>query len=409
MSSTHYAPGPADHVAPELVRDFDIFALPPGVEDPIAHWATLVGDDTPPIFYTPCNGGHWVLLDYEHIREAYRDHARFSTYQTPVPPIEPYPVMQPQGVDPPEHKRFRSLLAPLFTPAAIARMENEIRRHARELIAPFAGRGRCDFVREFSAVLPTGMFLHLMGMPEERLAEFHALSDVFMRSNDEAVRAANIADIYAVIDDHLAWRATHPGDADLASVLLGARDEHGQPFPHQDLLNCGFLLFVAGLDTVTSTMTCIWRFLATDETARHHLRASLANRERLSAATEELLRINAVANLYRRVQQDLEFHGVRMRRNDRVVLPNSIANRNARVFANPTTIDLEREVNTHMTFGVGPHRCIGAHLAKAEIMVSLQEWLVRIPDFRLEPGVGIEAYTGPVMGMRNLPLRWSNS
>ena len=97
-----------------------------------------------------------------------------------------------------------------------------------------------------------------------------------------------------------------------------------------------------------------------------------------------------------------------MKKNDRVVLPNNVANRDGSVFSNPTTIDLEREVNTHLTFGAGPHRCIGSHLAKAEVMIALQEWLRRIPDFSLEPGVKIEAYLGPVMGMRNLPLVWKS-
>ncbi len=239
-----YFPGPADHVPAELVRDFDIFELPPGIEDPLLKWGELLEPGTPPIIYTPRNGGHWIFLDYEDIREAYRNDNLFSNYQTPIPPLEPYPVMQPQGVDPPEHKKFRSLLAPLFTPIAVKRME------------------------------------------------------------------------------------------------------------------------------------------------------------------EELLRINAVSNIYRRVKQDMSFRGIRMKCNDRVVLPNNIANRNASVFANPTVIDLERVVNTHLSFGAGPHRCIGSHLAKAEIMIALQEWLRRIPDFSLQPGVVIEAYLGPVMGMRNLPLIW---
>ena len=401
-----YFPGPADHVPVELIRDFDIFELPPGIEDPLLKWGELLEPGTPPIIYTPRNGGHWIFLDYEDIREAYRNDDLFSNYQTPIPPLEPYPVMQPQGVDPPEHKKFRSLLAPLFTPIAVKRMEEELRRRSATLIEGFVQTGSCDFVREFSSVLPTGMFLYLMGMPEDRLPEFHQLSDVFMRSNDEAVRAENINQIYAVIGDYLDYRAGHLGE-DLGSVLLKARDEHGKPFERIDILNCGFLLFVAGLDTVTSTMTYIWRYLALTPEARRALCGMLDERPKLVGACEELLRINAVSNIYRRVKQDMSFRGIRMKRNDRVVLPNNIANRNASVFANPTVIDLEREVNTHLTFGAGPHRCIGSHLAKAEIMIALQEWLRRIPDFSLQPGVAIEAYLGPVMGMRNLPLVWS--
>ena len=117
MTAHRYFPGPPDHVPLELIHEFDIYQFSPGVNDPLEQWGNLLASDAPRIFYTHHNGGHWVFLDYEDVREAFRNDARFSTFQTPIPPIEPYPVMQPQGVDPPEHKKFRSLLAPLFTPA----------------------------------------------------------------------------------------------------------------------------------------------------------------------------------------------------------------------------------------------------------------------------------------------------
>ena len=112
MTAHRYFPGPPDHVPLELIHEFDIYQFSPGVNDPLEQWGNLLASDAPRIFYTHHNGGHWVFLDYEDVREAFRNDARFSTFQTPIPPIEPYPVMQPQGVDPPEHKKFRSLLAP---------------------------------------------------------------------------------------------------------------------------------------------------------------------------------------------------------------------------------------------------------------------------------------------------------
>ena len=219
MTAHRYFPGPPDHVPRELVHEFDIYRFSPGVNDPLEQWGKLLASDAPRIFYTHHNGGHWVFLDYEDVREAFRNDALFSTFQTPVPPIEPYPVMQPQGVDPPEHKKFRSLLAPLFTPAAVAKMHAELRCRTTVLLDAFADGGSCEFGRDFASVLPTGMFLYLMGMPEDRLPEFVKLSEVFMRSNDEAERAQNIQQIYAVIGEYLDWRATRPGD-DLGLSLI---------------------------------------------------------------------------------------------------------------------------------------------------------------------------------------------
>ena len=114
MSTGRYFPSPPDHVPAGRMHEFDIYRFSPGVNDPLEQWGSLLASDAPRIFYTHHNGGHWVFLDYEDVREAFRNDSLFSTYQTPIPPIEPYPVMQPQGVDPPEHKTFRSLLAPLF-------------------------------------------------------------------------------------------------------------------------------------------------------------------------------------------------------------------------------------------------------------------------------------------------------
>ena len=402
----HFQPPAPDHVPPERMVDFDFFAVPPGMADPTGIWHDLVRQGVPSIFYTPRNGGHWVLMDYADIVEAYRDHTVFSTYQTPVPPIEPFPVVQPQGVDPPEHNVFRRLLAPLFTPIAVRGMVDELQRRAVGLIDRFAARGQCDFIADFAARYPTGTFLHLFGLPEDRLDEFLALASTFFRSTDAAERADNITQIYAVLDALFREKQARPR-TDIASTIVLARDANGQPHDWTDILNCGFLLFVAGLDTVTNTLAYIWRYLATTPDARRYFSDRLDDPDAFLRGIEELMRINAVSNLFRRVTHDCEFRGVQMRRNDRVVLPNTLANRDPRVFENPQAIDLDRAVNVHVTFGVGPHRCIGSHLAKREVMVSMQEWLRRIPDFELDPAQPPgAAFGGSVMGFDSLWLRW---
>ena len=406
MNTRRYFPPAPEHVPAGLIHEFDIYRFSPGVNDPLEQWGNLLASDAPRIFYTHHNGGHWVFLDYEDVREGFRNDTLFSTFQTPIPPIEPYPVMQPQGVDPPDHKTFRSLLAPLFTPVAVERMRRELQQRSNALLDAFVDRGSCEFGRDFASLLPTGMFLYLMGMPEDRLMEFVHLAEVFMRSNDEAERATNIQQIYTVIGEYLAWRSTRLGD-DLGSVLVKARDENGQPHPQQDVLNCGFLLFVAGLDTVTSTMTFIWRHLARNHAARRELVSLIDDREKLSVAVDELLRVHAVPNIYRRVKKDMVYRGITMRENDRVVLPVSVANRNESVFENALRIDLHREINNHLTFGAGPHRCVGSHLAKTEVTIALQEWLRRIPDFEVEAGAQIQGHLGPTLGFSHLPLVWT--
>ena len=401
-----WAPSAPDHVPAELIHDFDFFEIPAGVSDPVQIWHGLVRQGVPPIFYTPRNGGHWVFLRYPDIVEGYRNHELFSTHQAPIPPIEPFPVLQPNGVDPPEHDVFRKILAPLFTPLAVRRMTEGLQARAQGLIAGFADKGGCDFIEDYASKFPTGTFLELFGLPEDRLPEFLRISKTFFRSTDPEVRAPNLLEIYGVLEELFQEKQRNPGN-DIATTVVQARDSDGNPYPWQDILNCGFLLFVAGLDTVTNTMAYVWRYLASTPAARAQFRERLDDPAAFLLAIEELMRINAVSNIYRRATHDFEFKGVQFRKNDRVVLPNTVANRDASVFADPQAIDLDRKVNNHVTFGVGPHRCIGSHLAKREIMISLQEWLRQIPEFELagEPTAD-SLFGGSVMGFESLNLRW---
>ncbi len=395
------------HIPPGLVVDFDLFEVSAGMRDPLEKWRALLEAKVPKIFWAPYHGGHWIFLDYADVREGYRNYEVFSNHNTAIPPVENWPVFQPQSVDPPDHAKFRNLLAPLFVPAAIVQMKEEIRRRARALIDSFIAAGQCDFVAQYSARLPSGMFIHLMGMDEARVPEFVRVTDVFMRVEDPAAKMRNIADIYAILEEFFELKKTALR-ADLASELLRARDPDGNPFPHEEIINCAFLLFVAGLDTVTSTMTYIWRYLASDPEARAYIAACLDTPERLARAMDELFRINAVSNIYRRVRKDVVYKGITMRENDLLVLPNNIANRDPAVFENPAGINLDRRINNHVTFGLGVHRCLGSHLAKTEVAVSLQEWLARIPHFHIAPDAHIEVFAGPVMGLRSRPLVWNS-
>jgi Cytochrome P450 len=308
-----FQPPAPDHVPDELVVDFDFFKVPEDVTDPVQIWHRLARDGAPPIFYTPRNGGHWVFLRYADIVEGYRNHEIFSTRGAQIPPIEPFPVLQPNGVDPPEHDVFRKILAPMFTPLAVRRMTEGLHRRAETLISGFAGQGECDFIADYAAKFPTATFLELFGLPEERLPEFLRIANVFFRSTDPDIRAANLLEIYAVLEDLFREKERNPQN-DIATTVLQARDVDGNPFPWQDIINCGFLLFVAGLDTVTNTMAYVWRYLATTPDARQKFRDRLDDPAAFLLAIEELMRINAVSNIYRRVTHDCEYKGVRLRR-----------------------------------------------------------------------------------------------
>lgn len=407
--TSQFHPSPADHVPPELMVDFDMFHIPEGTSDPTEIWHNLVRRGVPKIFFTPRNGGHWVFTDYQDIAEAYRNHEIFSTHQTPIPPIDPFPTMQPQGMDPPEHNVFRRLLAPLFTPAAVRKMLPGLHERSAALVENLVDRSSCDFITEYAERFPTLAFLHIMGLEEERLPDFLRMANTFFRSSDEAERGANVQEIYGELGALFRKKEAKPTD-DIASVIVNARDVNGKQHPWEDILSCGFLLFVAGLDTVTNTMASVWRYLAATPSARQFFLARLNDPEALMPAVEELLRITSVANNPRRIAKDCEFRGVQFRKNDRLLLVSTLANRDPKVFADPQNIHLDREVNAHVAFGVGPHRCIGSILAKREMTVSLQEWLKRIPDFWLaDPQPRSVLFGGCVLGFKSLVLEWPRS
>lgn len=227
-AKTHfYMPSPPTHVPAELIVDLDFYSVPPELQDPAEIWRDLVRSGDPDII------------------EAYRDHECFSTHHAVVPPIEPFPIMQRHSVDPPQHNVFRRWLAPLFTPVALRAMQDEMSTRTARLIDAFADRGHCDF----AAKLPTGIFLRLVGQPEERLNGSLEISGVFFRITDTDERNANLDE-----------RRADPG-RDIATHILQACDNEGNLLPYQDKLDCAFLLFVAGLNTVTNPMAYLWRYL----------------------------------------------------------------------------------------------------------------------------------------------------
>jgi len=402
-----FMPHGSDHVPSELIHDFDMFDMPGDVSDPTEIWHRLRDQGVPEIFYTPRNGGHWVFLRYDDILAAYREHDKFSSRNSSMPPMEDWPILQPVGVDPPQNDVFRRVLAPMFTPRAVREMTRELARRSADMIERFADRRNCDFIAEYAEQFPTSTFLYLFGLPEERLPDFLALVHPFFRTSDPDVKREAIQKIYAEIDYYLREKVACPAD-DLATAIVQARDKDGAPYPWQDTVNCGFLMFAAGLDTVTNTMAYTWRHLATSPTSRAYFLNHLDDPDAFMRGIEELMRINSVSNIMRRVKADTIFRGIRMRENDRVVLPNTMANRDPQRFNDPQAVDLDREVNLHLTFGAGPHRCMGSHLAKREIFVSLQEWLRRIPHFELADHDRGSAFGGSVMGFTSLKLRWAD-
>jgi cytochrome P450 len=163
------------------------------------------------------------------------------------------------------------------------------------------------------------------------------------------------------------------------------------------------LLFIAGLDTVAAGIGFDFSYLARHPEDQQRLRSEPAL---IRNAIEELLRAYSTVQMIRTVTRDTEFGGVRMKQGDLVCCPSQIGNRDPREFPDPDRIDLTRNANRHMAFAYGVHRCLGSHLARRELIASLEEFLARVPPFRIREGTEPVAHGGFVFGVESLHLRW---
>ena len=365
--------------------------------------------DLHPFVRSISGAGFWVLTTAELVHEALRRPDLFSssvvTVHDPDPPFRRIPEM----LDPPEHTVWRQLLAPHFAPAAMARLEDRVRSRCREIVDAFAGDGHCDFLRDFAWRYPTTIFMELMGLPLDGLDQFLAWEHDILHLNTgedpDRSRAWNaMVAVQGYFDTLIDEKRRDPGDDLLSAALAWTID--GEPIPRPDLLSWCLLMFMAGLDTVSTQLAYTFWHLATHDGDRARIVADPAV---IPAAVEELLRVCAFVAPARKVRRDIDFHGCPMAAGDMVLVPLSAANRDPAVFADPTSVVLDRSQNNHIAFGAGPHRCLGSHLARRELRVALEVWHQRIPDYRLAEGgegVDVPEHGGGLYGIDALELTW---
>jgi cytochrome P450 len=207
----------------------------------------------------------------------------------------------------------------------------------------------------------------------------------------------------AFFADVIAERRASPGDSDLVSFLLAARLDD-QPLTDEHINGTLRLLLLAGVDTTWSALgSCLWH-LARHAEDRHRL---AVEPNLIPRAVEEFLRVYAPVTMGREIVKETEIAGCRFKEGEMVMLAYPAANRDPAMFADPDRVDFDRTENQNrqVAFGLGIHRCIGAHLARLELTIALEEWLRCIRDFVLIPGAEVEWSAGSVRGPRSLPFR----
>ncbi|OJH36934.1 cytochrome P450 [Cystobacter ferrugineus] len=389
------------HVPPELVYEYDIARDARMLEDPHARMHSLIRE-APPIFFSPCNGGQWLVTGKKAVVDITTNPALFSN-SNPGGQKEATAGLSllPISVDPPQHSMYRAPLNQMLSAKSVAGLETAIRAMTNELIDKVLAAGRCDFLPDIAEPLPVTLFLKLAGMPTNRLAEFRELAlQAASATVDPETRAGTFKRIAGILAETIQARQEKRED-DLVSRLLDANLDGRNP-TFQEMMGYSILLFLGGLDTVVNALCFGVRHLARDQELQAKLRADPSL---LPGAIEELLRLYGVASLPRRVTRDEVFHGVQFKQGDALLLLLPAANYDDAAFPNPEQFTLGR-TEQHMTFNTGPHRCVGLNLARLEMKVFYQEWLKRVPPFRLDPEKKPRFAGGFTLALTSLPLVW---
>jgi cytochrome P450 len=345
--------------------------------------------------------GGWVVTDPDVMAEVFLDAARFSAHRpSMLADILGVDVkLNPLDFDPPEHMGYRRILQPLFAPKAIAALEAKVRETCDALIAGFADADGCEFMADMAIPFPSYIFLDMMGMPQAMLPQFLSWQKAFL-APDPMGKVGAARAIYAYFETFLEEQRREPTSDFVGAILAGEYD--GRPLTHTEIMGMFYVLYLAGLDTVTSTVGWVMRHLATHPELQDRLRDEP---EQMPRAIEEFIRAFGVARTFRTATADMAFHGAPVRKGDKLHLPTMLASRHSRGHADPHAVDIDRR-GRHLSFGTGAHTCLGMHLARRELTILLETFLSRFRDIRLRDGARYDYETHANFGVTYLPLQW---
>src|SRR6201998_412014 len=374
-----------------------------------------------PVAWNENYGGFWFLSSYDAVSQTARDDDTFSHKYEPnadngvnyqgemgVPRPEGQPALGIGEIDGPYHLALRHALAPFFSPGAVQKMRLFMEEQAHWFLDQRIADGQMDLVLDYASPVPPILTMKLMGLPYDNwhlyANLFHSVMAVPQESDEYTNAIAEVPAMMQAVLDYAASRRAKPED-DLTSFLIQFEFD-GQRLTDEQLLNILWNLIAGGVDTTTSQTALTLLHLGTHPELRQRL---IDHPELHRTATDEFLRYFSVnQQLSRTVTRDIAVGGQQLRRNDRVIISWLAANHDEQEFERPDEIALDRAPNRHVAFGLGPHRCIGSHLARLMSAVMVKAVLDRIPDSRVALA-GVDEYLGnPSMtGLARLPVTFT--
>jgi cytochrome P450 len=374
-----------------------------------------------PVAWNENYGGFWFVTSYEAVARIARDGETFAHKYEPkaadgvdyqgemgVPRPEGQPPLGIGEVDGPYHQALRRALAPFFSPGAVETMRPFMEQSVHWFLDQRIDDGQMDLVLDYASPVPAILTMRLMGLPYENWQLYANLfHSVMAAPQDSDGYATAIAEVPAMMAGLLKLAATRRADPrdDLTSFLVRFEFD-GRRLDDTQLVDILWNLIGGGVDTTTSQTSLSLLHLGTHPDLRQRL---IDRPELYGTAVDECLRYFSVnQQLSRTVTRDVVLGGQQLRRNDRVIISWLAANHDEHEFERPDEVVLDRGPNRHVAFGLGPHRCIGSHLARVMFEVMVRAVLDRIPDYQVDVD-GVYEYLGnPSMtGLANLPVTFT--
>lgn len=353
--------------------------------------------------------GFWAITRHADAVRVMSDPALFSSERGGIW-IEEYPPDDIRSsrdllvdMDPPKHTRYRALVSKGFVPRLIQAMEPLARRIIGEAIDRVEARGECELVSELAGALPLRIILDLLGVPDEDQAKVSEWALRFLLAADRPQE-----EVLALVNDMMAYaqrlaedRRARPRDDTLSALMAAEVD--GEKLSYMEFGLFFSLLLSAGIVTANHLIA---QGMLTLLERPEDLRRLTADPSLIPGAVEEMLRFTPPVSYMRRTAaRDTEIRGQRIAEGDKVVAWIVSANRDEEVFADPHRFDIGRGQSEHLSFGRGPHFCLGASLARLEARVFFEEVLRRLPGMELG-GEVTRLRSNWILGLEQVPVRW---
>lgn len=322
-------------------------------------------------------------------------------------------ALVPLEVDGPEHKKWRKLLDPMFSPKRIAHLEESVRALAVELIDNFAATGTAELSEQFCVPLPCLTFLRLVGAPVEDMDFFIEFKNGAVHPKGDTVEEmdANMMASGAKLLEYFATflvkrRAETEQAPDIISSLIWSEVE-GERLSDLELINILFLMMFAGLDTVTASLSCVFAWLVKHPDERQKL---IDDPSLIPAAVEEIMRYESPvpSGIRYSDSEDIDLgDGLVIKKGEAIHAVWAAANVDPTAFVDPMTVDFGRARINHIVFASGTHRCLGSHLARLEMKIAVEELLTRLPDIAVAPGDPLVYDNVAVRSVTHFPITFT--